>query len=102
MEEIEKDDPEAFQCMVEFLYLHNAVHHGRELILHAKVYSIGCTYSTPASKIAAVDRFRTAAKLDWEGGFLLGGATIIRGYNTLLVASHEMHQAVRTIEGLGH
>ncbi|PPJ52915.1 hypothetical protein CBER1_11774 [Cercospora berteroae] len=131
-EEIEKDNPEAVQRMLEFLYLHNysggsitpdtdTVHHGTELILHAKIYSAGCKHNIPTLKMAAVDKFQTAAKLHWELDVFCEAvrivftttpnsdnelrevvATIICSHNTILGASTEMDEAVRTIDGLGY
>ncbi|KAM3424141.1 hypothetical protein BST61_g11314 [Cercospora zeina] len=105
-EEIEKDNPEAVQRMLEFLYLHNysggsitldtdTVHHGTELILHAKVYSAGCKYNIPTLKMAAVDKFRTAAKLHWELDVFCEAVRIV--FTTTPNSDNELREVVATI-----
>lgn len=72
MEEIGHDDPDAVNCMFEFIYLHDygvrpleldneVTAHKVDLCLHANVYALGEKYEIAAMKEASIRKFAERA-----------------------------------------
>lgn len=77
MEEIGHDDPDAVNCMFEFIYSHDygirpleldneVTAHKVDLCLHANVYALGEKYEIAALKEASVRKFAERAESSWN------------------------------------